>query len=92
MSQDHSFSSDAKAPTICSYAIGSVHVLVDTTWSFLEEELCNILCDYFNALSRGIKSKKISKLDSEQTTELSSYSLDLSLNSVKFYCIGKLVF
>ena len=73
------------------FKIGTVKVTNDMSWTVLEEKLSGVLLAHFIETSIGLRTKKTSRFDggSESPDSPVPFSLGLSMDSVKYYAIGK---
>lgn len=71
-----------------SQCIGQVSVTTETTWSELEERLSSEVMNHISAVSTGMRTKRTSWLEQDLPSP-STYSLGLTLDSVRSFCIGE---
>jgi len=71
-----------------SQCIGQVAVTMETTWSELEERLSSAVMSHISAVTTGMRTKRTSWLEQDLPPP-SPYSLGLTLDSVRSFCIGE---
>ena len=57
-------------------------------WSHLTSALVSCVEDYFRQIDRGLRTKKVARLDPEPTTDEGHYTLGLSSASMIGYQLG----
>ena len=79
-----------------AYSIGSVIVPTDTSWQQLEESLSNVVLTHFNDVAAGLRVRRLGRADSDDgavgaagAASTAAAGLGLSMNSVKYFSIGK---
>lgn len=73
------------------YKVSLVKVTSEMTWAVLEEKLSGVLLAHFIEVSVGLRTKKTSRFDggAESPDSPVPFSLGLSMDSVKYFAIGK---
>lgn len=79
------------ADTTLSVSVGSVVVSKGAGWAELEEKLSTVFLNHASEVSVGLRTKKTSRFDQDLPDQPSPFSLGISLNSVKYFSIGKLL-
>jgi len=79
------------ADNLLSVTLGSVVVSKGAGWSDLEEKLNTVFLNHISEVSVGLRTKKTSRFDQDWPDPPSPLTLGISLNSVKYFSIGKLI-
>jgi hypothetical protein len=79
----------ASADSTLSVCVGSVVVSKGAGWAELEEKLSTVFLNHASEVSVGLRTKKTSRFDQDLPDQPSPFSLGVSLNSVKYFSIGK---
>ena len=70
------------------FVIGHINILPKMTWNDVDLILANCVETYMDQIDSGLRTKKISRLDPENNTEDSDFTLGLNANSISGYTIG----